>query len=134
MIRGYLVLVIIINGFPYLTSGQCNAIEKDIVNRTEKIQSIAEYILQQLGLNQPPHKNNRTTNIATSEAEKRVTDYYILTQRHNKTKVHECDHNTESPDAKNISTIPGEPLNVQSASESGSGSDSKRGMIVIAIV
>lgn len=122
-LRAYLILLIIINVFPYLTSEQnCNETSVgaagNIISRSKQIQSIADYILRQLGFTQPPNASS------TGISQDKVTDYQMQ-KRREANYQHKCD--TENSNAISVSTIKGKPLHLQSASESGSGSDSKRG-------
>ena len=125
VLRGYLILLITINSFPYLTSEQhCNetsvaAAAGNIINKSKQIQSIADYILKQLGFIQPPNASH------TGISQDKVTDYQMQ-KRREANYQHECD--TKNANAISVNTIKGKPLHLQSASESGSGSDSKRGM------
>ena len=126
MLRGYLILLITINILPHLTSEQiCNGTSSaggagaagNMINRSEQIQSIANYILNQLGFSQPPNVSS------TDISQDKVTDYQM--QKRREAYTHHCD--TENSNAISVNTIKGKPLHLQSASESGSGSDSKRG-------
>ena len=121
VLRGYLILLITINIFPYLTSEQqCNGTSAATAagNRSQQIQSIADYILKQLGFNQPPNASS----IGISQD--KVTDYQMQ-KRREANYQYECD--AKNSNAISVNTIKGKPLHLQSASESGSGSDSKRG-------
>lgn len=124
-LRAYLILLIIINVFPYLTSEQnCNGngtsvgAAGNIVSRSKQIQSIADYILRQLGFTQPPNASS------AGISQDKVTDYQM--QKRREANYHNCD--TENSNAISVNTIKGKAMHLQSASESGSGSDSKRGM------
>ena len=126
LLRGYLILLITINSLPYLTSEQhCNGTRavaaagggaRDI-SRSQQLQSIADYILNQLGFIQPPNASS------TDISQDKVTDYQM--QKRREAQAHDCD--TQNSNPINVNTIKGKPLHLQSASESGSGSDSKRG-------
>lgn len=121
MLRDYLILVMIINGLPYLTSAHqvtcMKTAARNMINRSEQIQSIAKYILNQLNYSQPPDAPSSTI------PQDKLTDYHM--QKHREANAHECDR--KGSNAISIRTIPGNPMHLQSASESGSGSDSKRG-------
>ena len=124
MLRRYLIYLITISVFPYLTSTseKCNgsAAVENLVNRSDQIQSIAKYILDQLGYSQPPDAPSDDI------PDDKLADYHMQKRREH--KQDEC--NSQQSDAVSVSTIKGGPMHLQSASESGSGSDSKRGIAI----
>lgn len=119
MLRRYLILLITISVLPYLASATEKCSETaagKIINRSQQIQTVAKYILNQLGYSQPPDAPS------DSIPEDEVDNYHMQKYR----EQDEC-KSKGSDDAINVSTIKGKPMHLQSASESGSGSDSKRG-------
>lgn len=133
MLRGHLILLITVLYLPYLTNStneqqlQCGEPTTGrMINKTEQIQSIANYILKLLGYNMVPNVPSKSTPKRND-----TTAYHIQMQRGtDRDNQGECnaDNTEESLHAKSVITIPSQPMHLQSASESGSGSDTKRGM------
>lgn len=124
MLRGYFNFLITISVFPYLTSTsahqvQCGQIAAE--NRSEQIQSIAQYILNQLGYTQPPN--------APSEIipEDERIEYDMQNQRETNTNAWDRCNPRRNLNAITVKSIQSKRIHLQSASGSGSGSDSKRG-------
>jgi len=132
MLRGHLILLITVHVcvLPYLTNStsgqqlQCGEPTAGrMINKTEQIQSIANYILKLLGYSKAP---NVLSNSVPKKDE--MTAYRLQIQRGDTENKGECNSdNTEPLNAINVTTIPGQAMHLQSTSESGSGSDTKRG-------
>ena len=117
MLSRLLIFLVIINVFPrvHLTSEEQQACEKSTaeINRSEQIESIRKYILEQLGYPEAPNSSSEII------PEDKLTDYYV--QKERVANGHEeCD--TKRFYAVNVSTIPGKPL-FTNGNTSGSGSE-----------
>lgn len=91
-------------------------------DRAEKIQSIADHILKQLGLNRAPSVPK------TMPPKKLMMDYKILEQRAHE----EC--NIIESHAVNIDTIPGRTLSTTTLRSGESGYGFKRGSYIYSYI
>ena len=106
MLSNLLIFLIAINAFPDLTMGSESCTKSDTAgNRTKQIQSIADYILKQLGYTEAPIVSANTT-----LPDKLKTDYEMQKEQlQMQREVHEeCD--IKGTNAVNVNTIPGKLL------------------------
>ena len=120
MLSKLLTFLIIINILPrvHLSSEGQQTCERDTAepNRSEQIESIKKYILEQLGYSEAPNSSTETI------PEDKMTDYYMQQER--VANGHEECY-TKLSYAVNVSTVPGTPLLTNgntSGSESQGGS------------